>query len=311
MRTPSSTRRSRDLPELLEPATCSSSTSRRRSRRRSTRRRRRIAVRAARLDAGSGARPGLARRRAAQRRTAHVRPGRLAGERLALPGGAPGDAGRARMRSGHAAVLAQFDRLGGRTLEEYLARPRRADPLRLRRREPWPLEATRTSSPRSPAAPRCRAPGGPFTPALDHARSWRAGCWSRRSRCTPACPRRSAHEPPFPECYRRAGGDRAARDAVARAAGASIAVGTTVVRALETVTAPDGGRRTARGLDRARDHPRARGRGASTAWSRAGTSPRPPTCRCSRRSPAASCSSAATTRRSATATCGTSSATAT
>ena len=46
-------------------------------------------------------------------------------------------------------------------------------------------------------------------------------------------------EPPFPERYRVPADDRAARS-TPRAAAAVIAVGTTVVRALETVAAPDG-----------------------------------------------------------------------
>ena len=48
------------------------------------------------------------------------------------------------------------------------------------------------------------------------------------------------HEPPFPEPYEVPAGDRAAGQRDPAAGGRVIAVGTTVVRALETVGRPDG-----------------------------------------------------------------------
>ena len=60
--------------------------------------------------------------------------------------------------------------------------------------------------------------------------------------------------------------------------GRVIAIGTTVVRALETVARADGARRGRGGLDRARRHARRAACGPSTACSPAGTSPRPRTC---------------------------------
>ena len=120
------------------------------------------------------------------------------------------------------------------TADAHVARTsRQPDPLRLRRATRGRSRRTRTCTPTSPAAPRCRAPAGRSRRGDHPAR--RQG---RRRR-----PARAAHR------RRLAGGRRAALPRTAArpadhggagephpraAAAGSIAVGTTVVRALET-----------------------------------------------------------------------------
>ena len=88
------------------------------------------------------------------------------------------------------------------------------------------------------AAPRCRAPAGRSRAELITRAGRPAGCRSRRSRCTPGVSSPERHEPPFPEQLRGSGVDRPARQRRRGAwGGRVIAVGTTVVRALETVAA--------------------------------------------------------------------------
>ena len=162
----------------------------------------------------------------------------------------------------------------------------------------------------SPAAPRCPAPGARSPPSSSPG-SWRAGSSSRRSCSTPACPHPSATSRPTPSAT-PCRSDRAGSSTTSASSGGRvIAVGTTVVRALETAAAPDGTVSASDGLDRpgrhararpARhrrpDHRLARARGVTPAAARG------------RHRRARSCA-AATTRRSPPATSGTSSATAT
>ena len=112
--------------------------------------------------------------------------------------------------------------------------------------------------------------GRPFTPELRHARSWRAASSSPRSRCTRASPRPSA-------ASRRTRSATACPRTTARLVnavhgwgGRVIAVGTTVVRALETVAAPGRQRGAGRGLDQPGVDARARGvravDGLVTGW---------------------------------------------
>ena len=87
-----------------------------------------------------------------------------------------------------------------------------------------------------------------------------------------------AHETPYPERYRVPGATARLVNATHAAGGRVVAIGTTVVRALETVADDDGVVHPGDGLDRARRHARARRARSSTACSPGGTSPRPATC---------------------------------
>ena len=99
---------------------------------------------------------------------------------------------------------------------------------------------TRRSSRCTPGAPRCRAPGGPFTARAGHRAGGAAACSSPRSRCTPASPRPSATSA-LPRALRGAARPPPASSNAARGRGGRVvAVGTTVVRALETVADADG-----------------------------------------------------------------------
>ena len=81
--------------------------------------------------------------------------------------------------------------------------------------------------------------GRPFTHRADHALVARRRRSSRRSRCTRGVSSPERDEPPYPERYRGARRDRAAgRTPCTSWGGRVIAVGTTVVRALETVAPP-------------------------------------------------------------------------
>ena len=70
----------------------------------------------------------------------------------------------------------------------WLDRPRPPDPLRLRRASVACSPPTRTCTPTSPAARRCRAPAGRSPPTSSRASSPRASAWCR-SCSTPASPR--------------------------------------------------------------------------------------------------------------------------
>ena len=97
-------------------------------------------------------------------------------------------------------------------------------------------------------------------------------------------------ELPYPERYRVPETTARVVNSVHGWGGRVIAVGTTVVRALESVVDGDGVVRAGEGWTERRRHAGARVFASSTVSSAAGTSPRRRTCRCSRRSPAASCS---------------------
>ena len=136
---------------------------------------------------------------------------------------------------------------------------------------------TRPCSHASRAARRCRARPAVHPRARHRPRRPRRRA-SRRSCCTPACRRSkatSARTPSATACPRdtAATSTRCTRDG-----GRVIAVGTTVVRALGTVTDDRGVVHPGAGLDRGRRHPRHAGARRSTACSPAGTSPRRRTC---------------------------------
>ena len=98
---------------------------------------------------------------------------------------------------------------------------------------------TRTSTRWSPAVPRWRAPAG-LHGGADHTARRRRHRSSRRSRCTPASRPRSATSARIPSGIGSRSRPRGSSTPCTGGAGASIAAGTTVVRALETVALPDG-----------------------------------------------------------------------
>ena len=164
------------------------------------------------------------------------------------------------------------------------------------------------------AGQRRDAERGPAVHRRDRRPGWSAAASaSPRSCCTPACRRSRVTSCRTPSATAVPRATAALGQRHPRAGGHVIAVGTTVVRALET-----GSRRRRAPCTRRRAGPmlvitpeRGRPRRRRPAH-RAGTSPRPPTWRCSRRSPGATALDRAPTRRRArAATCGTSSATAT
>ena len=190
------------------------------------------------LRAGDGARSAAAR----------------AGERLALPGGAPRHA-RAPYLAGARLWVAALD------LPEPLTglpRPPRArrsatatSPTR------WPLEAYQTVYATEPGSAEMPSAGRPFTPSRAH----RAG--ARGVAVAPIVLHTGVSslergERPYPERFRVPAATARLVDATRGWGGRVVAVGTTVVRALETVARADGDASRRAGLDRARHHPRAR-----------------------------------------------------
>ena len=95
-----------------------------------------------------------------------------------------------------------------------------------------------------------------------------------------------AHETPYPERYRVPASTARLVNATHAAGGRVVAVGTTVVRALETVADDDGVVHPGGAGPSSSSRPSA-ACGSSTGCSPGGTSRRPATCGCSRRSPAA------------------------
>ena len=86
------------------------------------------------------------------------------------------------------------------------------------------------------------------------------------------------HEPPYPERYRVPPVDGPPVNATHAAGGRVVAIGTTVVRALETAADDDGVAHPGDGLDRPRRSRPSAACGPSTGCSPAGTSRRPRTC---------------------------------
>ena len=118
----------------------------------------------------------------------------------------------------------------------YLARPRPPDPLPARAARLAARDATRPSSRDEPGSAEMPSASRPFTARARHRPGRRAACTSRRCSCTPACRRSkaaSARTRSATACPR----DTAAMINAVRAGGGHVvAAGTTVVRALATVT---------------------------------------------------------------------------
>ena len=208
----SSTRRFRDLPQFLAPATWSSSTPPRRFRPPFPRR-----ARTARSSSCGSRRPRptrtralLGRRASPRRRAVRRRPGRRAARaprrRRRLGSSRPYAGVRAVARASRPAAAARGLPGGARA----------ADPVRLR--------AAALAARRVPERLRGRARqrrDGERRPAVhdraDHRARRAAACSSRRSPCTPASRRRSATSRPYPERYRVPAETARLVNAVARA----------------------------------------------------------------------------------------------
>jgi S-adenosylmethionine:tRNA ribosyltransferase-isomerase len=157
------------------------------------------------------------------------------GVRLELPGGAHAElAGR--LADGDRLAVARVAVAG--PLEDYLRRHGR--PIRYGYvSERWPLDAYQTVFAREPGSAEMPSAGRPFTPELV------TDLVARGVIVAPvtlhagvSSPERG--EPPHPERFRVPATTAALVNAVRGWNGRVIAVGTTVVRALETVAAPDG-----------------------------------------------------------------------
>ena len=143
-----------------------------------------------------------------------------------------------------------------RAVHSYLAAPRAAHPLRLRATALARSPPTRTCMPPSRAPPRCPAPAGPSPPRSSPGWWPRASAW-RRSCSTPAWPRSRQTSRPTPSTSGCPAATAHRVNDTRRKGGRVIAVGTTVVRALESVVDEHGARPRRQRLDRHGGHPRA------------------------------------------------------
>ncbi len=138
--------------------------------------------------------------------------------------------------SGSRLLLARFE--GEVTVEEYLER--HGEPIRYRYVEhPWPLAAYQNVYATAPGSAEMPSAGRPFTTQLITELVARGVVIAPLTLHTGvSSPER--REPPFPEQYRVPATTARLVNATHGAGGRVIAVGTTVVRALETVARPDG-----------------------------------------------------------------------
>ena len=156
--------------------------------------------------------------------------------------------------------------------------PRHGEPIRYRHAPgTWPLDAYQQIFGTEPGSAEMPSAARPFTAELvvDLARR---GVTIAPILLHTGVSSLEAHEMPYPERYRVPEATAAHVNAVHAAGGRVIAVGTTVVRALETVD-----RRATASCTPARAGPSSSSRPSaacarSTAWSPAGTSPRRRTC---------------------------------
>jgi S-adenosylmethionine:tRNA ribosyltransferase-isomerase len=161
--------------------------------------------------------------------------GAEAGEELELPAG-----GRARLLARYAGSgrlwLARLDLLG--PLERYLER--HGQPIRYRYVDrSWPLDAYQTAFALEPGSAEMPSAGRPLTPELV-TRLAATGILVAPITLHTGVSSPERHEPPYPERYRVPEETARLVDAVRGWSGRVVAVGTTVVRALETVADLDG-----------------------------------------------------------------------
>jgi S-adenosylmethionine:tRNA ribosyltransferase-isomerase len=164
-----------------------------------------------------------------------TQPPARAGERLTLAGGAELEI-VAPYASGARLLLARVETDG--SLTAYLAR--HGEPIRYEYvTGRWPLEAYQTAYATVPGSAEMPSAGRPFTPALITALV-AAGVLLAPVTLHAGVSSPERHEPPYPERYEVPAATAAVVNAVHGWGGRVIAVGTTVVRALETVAEPDG-----------------------------------------------------------------------
>jgi S-adenosylmethionine:tRNA ribosyltransferase-isomerase len=158
-----------------------------------------------------------------------------AGERVALTGGAELDLVTP-YASGARLVLARFD--GADSVTSYLERHGR--PIRYGYlKSPWPLEAYQNVYATTPGSAEMASAGRPFSPELITQLIARGVLFAPITlHCSVSSPER--HEAPLPERFEVPERTAALIRGVREWGGRVIAVGTTVVRALETVAQPDG-----------------------------------------------------------------------
>jgi S-adenosylmethionine:tRNA ribosyltransferase-isomerase len=161
----------------------------------------------------------------------HVR----AGERVSVGAGASFELA-APYAGGTRLWLARFD--GDTSVPRHLARHGR--PIRYSYvTEQWPLEHYQTAFALHPGSAEMPSAGRPFTPALI-TRLVAQGVLVAPLVLHTGVSSPERHEPPYPERYAVPEATAALVNHVRARGGRVIAVGTTVVRALETATAPDG-----------------------------------------------------------------------
>jgi len=158
------------------------------------------------------------------------------GETVRLPGAHGTLTLVARYAASTRLMLARFDGLG--TVDDLLTY--HGEPIRYGYvARPWPLSAYQTVYATAPGSAEMPSAGRPFTPGLIVSLVARGiGVAPLVLHAGVSSPER--HEPPFPEPYEVPAATAAIVNAARRRGGRIIAVGTTVVRALETVAGPDG-----------------------------------------------------------------------
>jgi S-adenosylmethionine:tRNA ribosyltransferase-isomerase len=156
------------------------------------------------------------------------------GEALVLP--AEGRAEILAPYAGRRLWLARLELPGG--LAEYLGR--HGDQIRYSYvTESWPFAAYQTAFAREPGSAEMPSAGRPFTPELV-TELVSSGVLVAPVTLHTGVSSPERHEPPYPEPYRVPAETALIVNAVRGWAGRVVAVGTTVVRALETVAQPDG-----------------------------------------------------------------------
>ncbi|MDQ6775725.1 MAG: S-adenosylmethionine:tRNA ribosyltransferase-isomerase [Actinomycetota bacterium] len=158
-----------------------------------------------------------------------------AGERIALSGGAELEI-VAPYASGERLLLARLD--ADEPVPEYLAR--HGEPIRYGYvTRPWPLEAYQTAYATAPGSAEMPSAGRPFTPELI-TELVAGGVLIAPVTLHTGVSSPERHESPYPERYEVPPATARLINAVRGWGGRVIAVGTTVVRAVETVAEPDG-----------------------------------------------------------------------
>ncbi|MGI8427797.1 MAG: S-adenosylmethionine:tRNA ribosyltransferase-isomerase [Solirubrobacteraceae bacterium] len=173
------------------------------------------------LRSPDGARPG---------------PGR-AGERVELPGGATLELTASYAPGGASTRLWLAHFHSGEPLEDYLAW--HGEPIRYGYAGDWPLEAYQTVYASSRGSAEMPSAGRPFTAELI-ARLIAGGVLVAPITLHTGVSSPERDEPPFPEYYKVPGATASLVRAVRRSGGRVIAVGTTVVRALESAAGSEG-----------------------------------------------------------------------